>query len=183
MIPLLLSRMSTCTSCDLINGCRGVIEPSGNWQSKIMIVGEAPGADEDLLGRPFCGRCGKLLDKLLLQAGIKRDDVFVTNTVKCRPPGNRTPTKDEISTCKKWLWEEIQVVKPPVIITLGKTPTCLLLKLRNTITLGDYVGKGWCPEYLAGSTIYPWYHPSYLLRKGGTLDKDTVEFFRRIKPC
>lgn len=173
--------MSMCEDCDLINGCRSVIQPSGDWSSKIFIIGEAPGGDEDLLGRPFCGRSGKLLDKLLLKAGIERGNVFVTNTVKCRPPANRAPTKTETATCKKWLWEELRTVNPSVIITLGKTPTCLLLKLKNTITLGEYVGKQHPFLPLPNSSVYPWYHPSFLLRKGGTYDEDTIDFFRRMK--
>lgn len=180
-IDLLLSEITGCQKCGLVTQCNGVVPPNGLWDSNIFIIGEAPGADEDLLNRPFCGRSGQLLDKLLKKAGIIRENVFVTNVVKCRPPDNRTPTKSEIAHCKGWLWKEMQMVNPKIIITLGKTPTCLLLHLPNTITLGKYVGQPHKPEYLPNATIYPWYHPSFLLRKGGSFDEQTVDFLRRMK--
>lgn len=179
-IPLVDSMIS-CKSCGLRSGCNMVVPAKGSWTSPIFIIGEAPGADEDILGRPFCGRSGQLLDKLLKEAGIAPESVFITNVVKCRPPANRMPTKDEISTCKKWLWEELKTVNPKIIITLGKTPTCLLLKLPTTITLGKLIGVGTNREYIPNSTVYPWYHPSFLLRKGGSYDKQTVDFLRRIQ--
>ena len=110
-----------------------------------MLVGEAPGADEDLLGEPFVGRCGDLLTKMLTDLGIDRENVYITNTVKCRPvegKKNRPPKKEEIQSCKNWLWKEIQEVAPKVIVTFGKVPTSLLLKIsKHKLKLGDVVGR------------------------------------------
>jgi len=181
MIELsLLEDMRQCHKCQLRNSCHQVVTGKGNLNAKLVLIGEAPGEDEDIIGEPFVGRSGKLLTKLLLEAGITRDNVYISNTVKCRPPNNRTPNEDEVRACKSWLWLELKNLAPEVIITLGKVPTKLLLQLHKQFSMRDISGKEYAVEYMK-ALIVPWYHPSYLLRRNNALDKETIEFFKRIK--
>ena len=158
----------SCSLCDLCHTRTQVVAGKGDLNSSLMIIGEAPGADEDLLGEPFVGRCGDLLTKMLDECDINRDNIYITNVVKCRPvigKKNRTPTSEEISTCKRWLWNEMKLAQPKVILTLGKTPTGLLLKLKKTFKLADYINNQHELPYLQ-SSIVPCYHPSYLMQTG-----------------
>jgi uracil-DNA glycosylase family 4 len=143
-----------------------------------MIVGEAPGEDEDSIGEPFVGRSGKLLNKLLTEANISREVIYITNSVRCRPPHNRLPSPEEISACKIWLWREIQLIQPKVIMPLGHVPSTLLLK--KSLTMGKMKGNVYELDYCKAK-LMPWYHPSYLLRQGSKLDEDTVKWFRKVK--
>ena len=158
-----------CIRCGLCQTRTNVVAGKGSTQAKLMLVGEAPGADEDLLGEPFVGRCGDLLTKMLTGLGINREDVYITNTVKCRPvegKKNRPPKKEEIQSCKAWLWKEMQEISPKVIVTFGKVPTSLLLKIsKHKLKLGDVVGKMQHVDYTE-SVIVPCYHPSYLMQTG-----------------
>jgi uracil-DNA glycosylase family 4 len=165
-----------------------VVTGVGDFDSPLLIVGEAPGADEDLEGEPFVGRSGQLLTKLLKDAGIDRSSTYVSNAVKCRPPGNRTPSLEEIAVCKIWLWREMQQLSNlKVILPLGAIPTGLLLKLKN-VTMGNLVGRTFKMEYTKAK-IMPWYHPSFLLRRnkptkdteGVKLIDRTVAWFKTIK--
>jgi len=169
-----------CTQCGLRSGCNQVIPGVGPRNAALMLVGEAPGADEDLEGVPFFGKCGKFLTKLLLQAKIERMDCYITNTVGCRPPKNRKPTDEEIQACKSWLWQKIKLVNPKVIITLGATPTRLLLGLKKSFKLGEYVGRENKVSYI-NSIILPAYHPSFLLQHGRKFEEDTVKLFEGAK--
>ena len=153
----------------------------------IMLVGEALGYDESLLEEPFVGQCGKLLDSLLEQAGIDRNRLFITNTVKCRPTknngkANRPPSEDEITACKSWLWKEIQLVKPDCIVTLGKVPTYTLLhsQLKKAFKLGYLVGVEHIVDY-SEAKIFPAYHPSFLMLHGKDKVKDTVNLFKELR--
>ena len=158
-----------CGRCGLCETRTNVVAGKGSSKAKLMLVGEAPGADEDLLGEPFVGRCGDLLTKMLSDSGIDREDVYITNTVKCRPidgKKNRPPKKEEIQSCKAWLWKEMQELSPKVIVTFGKVPTSLLLKIpKHKLKLGDVVGKMQSVDYTK-SVIVPCYHPSYLMQTG-----------------
>ncbi len=147
-----------------------------------MIIGEAPGETEDLTGEPFVGRAGKLLDKILESASLKRESVYITNTVKCRPPKNRPPEPQEIDNCAIYLWMEIQQVKPKLIITLGKTPTQKLLNLKKSFKLADYIGKE-IPKAWPNveTTVLPCLHPSYLLQYGRDKLDLTIEHFKLAK--
>ena len=144
----LKSEYSSCEICSLCpkdSGINGVVKSSGPVSS-LAVIGEAPGADEDSAGEPFVGRAGKVLDKLLEGAKIKRRQVFITNAVKCRPTQNqgrknRTPSVDECESCRPWLYKELEIVKPKVIVTLGKTSTESVLAVPKNFTLGDYVNK------------------------------------------
>jgi uracil-DNA glycosylase family 4 len=184
----MLEEMKACTRCPLRQGCSQVVTGIGNFNSHLFIVGEAPGEDEDLEGEPFVGRSGQLLTKLLTEAGIDRKDVYISNSVKCRPPGNRKPSQLEINTCKVWLWKEIKALHNlKVIVTLGAVPTGLLLKL-NSVVMGRVINKSFTMEYTKAK-IMPWYHPSYLLRRnkptqgdsGVKLIERTVHWLKYVK--
>lgn len=146
------------------------------------MIGEAPGQEEDLNGEPFVGASGKLLDKMLKTAGLKRDDIFITNVVRCRPPDNRPPDDEEITACKTWLWKEIKVVQPLVIVTMGKTAAKLLLNGKSTFAIGKVVGKPQKLAYLSEEQIIvPIFHPSYLLRGNLKEIEETVKILVKIK--
>jgi DNA polymerase len=178
-----------CTKCSLCpseSGNKQVVTSFGP-KSSIMVVGEAPGQDEDNIGQPFVGRCGKILDKLFLGARIKREQVFITNAVRCRPKDgrkNRPPTDQEIAACCDWLIQETLLVKPKVVITLGKIPTGLFLCLKKTFKLQDYVGKEHFPFGLIPEdypSVVPCYHPSYLMQHGRLKFDEAVECFKIAK--
>lgn len=148
-----------CKRCDLCEGRTQVVNSVGSETADLMIVGEAPGADEDEKGEPFVGRAGKLLTKILEAIGFSRHDVFIGNINRCRPPGNRQPTLEESAMCKPFLLREIAVVKPKVIVVLGNTATKNLLDTKTGITKlrGNF-------EEFRGVKVMPTFHPAYLLR-------------------
>ncbi len=131
----------------------------GNPDAKLLIVGEAPGEDEDLSGRPFVGRAGQLLDKILESVGLHRDDVYITNMVKYRPPGNRNPRPDEIALSEPLLLEQIQLIRPQIIATLGNVPTQYFLNTKEGITKTRGKWFDW-----HNIQLMPLFHPAYLLR-------------------
>jgi uracil-DNA glycosylase len=142
--------------------CPAAINPvfgEGNPQAAIMFIGEAPGADEDATGRPFVGAAGKLLDKIIEAMGMRREDVYITNIVRCRPPENRKPTPEEMMACESFVFREIQFIKPKVIVTLGATPLFSLLRIKEGITKI----RGHFYDY-QGIAVMPTFHPAYLLR-------------------
>src|ERR671919_2075219 len=110
---------SVCTRCPLSQGRTNVVFGSGNANADLMFVGEAPGQQEDVQGLPFVGRAGKLLDQLLEEVGLQREDVYITNVLLCRPPGNRDPQQDEIDSCERHLFRQVEIIKPLVVATLG----------------------------------------------------------------
>src|SRR5918999_1241939 len=130
----LFHEASGCVRCPLHRGRTKVVFGSGNANADLMFVGEAPGQQEDLQGLPFVGRAGKLLDQLLEEVGLQRSDVFITNVLLCRPPGNRDPQQDEIDTCKPYLHRKIELIEPKVICTLGNFATKLLTRSQRGIT-------------------------------------------------
>ena len=188
------SSCEMCSLCPKKSGINGVVKSSGPVSS-LAIIGEAPGADEDAAGEPFVGRAGKMLDKLLEGAKIKRHQVFITNAVKCRPTQNngkknRTPTVDECESCRPWLYRELELVRPKVIVTLGKVSTESVLALPKNFTLGEYVNKSHethlrrenCPEIIADTyNVVPCWHPSYLMQHGRKKFDEAVECFKLAK--
>ncbi len=180
------SSCEICSLCPKNSGINGVVKSSGPVSS-LAIIGEAPGADEDAAGEPFVGRAGKMLDKLLEGAKIKRHQLFITNAVKCRPTQNngkknRTPTVDECESCRPWLYKEIELVKPKVIVTLGKTSTESVLALPKNFTLGDYINNP--NEANIGESTYTvvaCWHPSYLMQHGRKKFDEAVECFKLAK--
>ncbi len=149
-----------CTRCKLGElGRTQVVQSAGNFNAALMFVGEAPGANEDLEGVPFVGRAGQLLTKIIESIGLKREDVFIGNINRCRPPKNRAPEPDECATCKPYLLREIAVVRPKAIVVLGATAARNLLETKEPI--GKIRGK--FHEY-QGTKVMPTFHPAYLLR-------------------
>ena len=145
---------------DLNNSINKIVVSRGNPFAKLMIIGEAPGAKEEEIGEPFVGRSGKLLDKLLQNAGIDiNQDVYFCNVVKCRPPKNRRPTKPEIQENLPWLYQQIKLVNPSVIVLVGATALEAILKIKSPISIlrGEWID--W-----EGKLVMPVFHPSYLLR-------------------
>lgn len=155
----LLNKVSVCTECQLHKTRSNVVFGEGNTDARLMFIGEGPGAEEDRQGRPFVGRAGQLLTKMINAMGLEREDVFITNIVKCRPPQNRNPFKDEISTCIGYLHKQIEIIKPEVIISLGGVAAQTLLNTEKGISRL----RGKFTE-LNGIKLMPTFHPAYLLR-------------------
>ncbi|MCY7376070.1 MAG: uracil-DNA glycosylase [Pyrinomonadaceae bacterium] len=151
--------IGNCTRCPLHEGRTKIVHSTGNLRADLMFVGEAPGADEDAQGVPFVGRSGQLLNKIIESIGLKREDVFVGNINRCRPPGNRAPTLPEAKTCKPFLLREIAVVRPKVIVVLGNTACQNLLETK----VGISKLRGEFQDYF-GVKVMPTFHPAYLLR-------------------
>ena len=151
-----------CTRCRLADTRTQVVFGVGSPDSDLMFVGEAPGKNEDLQGEPFVGRAGQLLDQLLAEVGIPRDTVYIANVIKCRPPNNRDPHDDEIHSCKGYLREQIRLIRPKVVVTLGNFATKLLL--RTTVGITRMRGHAY-PWWLE-STLIPTFHPAAALRGG-----------------
>lgn len=150
-----------CTRCGLRAGCSGVVFGEGNPNGRLMLIGEGPGADEDRLGRPFVGKAGQLLDKILEAIGLDRfTHVYIANVVKCRPPGNRAPRPLEAEKCLPWLYRQIELVSPGVIVLLGSTALTNLIDLEARITKM----RGQWLVSKSGIKIMPTYHPAALLR-------------------
>ncbi len=155
----LAERASGCRLCGLRAGASGVVFGEGHPQAEIMIIGEGPGADEDRLGRPFVGRAGRLLDDIIAAAGLRREDLYITNVVKCRPPGNRNPSVEESRTCFDWLKAQLRLVDPLLVVLLGRVPANMFLG-PNTSIKSARGGWHWWEGYLLRVT----YHPAALLR-------------------
>jgi len=148
-----------CTRCRLHKGRKNIVFGVGNVNADIMFVGEGPGADEDEQGEPFVGRAGQLLNNMIAAMGLKRSDVYIANVVKCRPPGNRTPEKDECETCGPFLLRQIEVIRPKVIVALGAVAAKYLLAINDS--MANLRGR-WYD--FKGSRLVVTYHPAYLLR-------------------
>ena len=148
-----------CRRCRLCQARTQVVFGVGNPQSRVVFVGEGPGADEDRQGEPFVGRAGQLLNSMLRAIGLRREDVYIANVVKCRPPGNRDPEDDEAGACLPFLWRQIELIGPRVIVTLGKIAAGHLLGTRAPIS--SYRGR-W--QKARGRDVLPTFHPAYLLR-------------------
>ena len=149
-----------CTRCKLCTlGRTQVVFGIGNPKARLMFVGEAPGEEEDERGEPFVGRSGQLLTKIIEAIGLSRDQVYIANVIKCRPPNNRNPEPDEVATCEPFLFRQIDVIKPSVIVPLGKFAAQCLLKTTDPITRL----RGRRFDY-RGTTLIPTFHPAYLLR-------------------
>ena len=149
-----------CTRCKLhAQGRTQIVFGVGNPDADLMFVGEAPGADEDAQGIPFIGRAGQLLTKIIEAIEMKREDVYIANVIKCRPPGNRNPEPDEVETCELFLFQQIDLIKPRVIVALGKFGAQTLLRTLDPISRL----RGRVFDY-RGAKLVPTFHPAYLLR-------------------
>ncbi len=153
-----------CRRCKLSNGRTQVVFGEGDARAKIMFIGEAPGREEDLQGRPFVGDAGQLLTKLIEKMGLKRADVYIANIVKCRPPMNRDPEADEMAACSPFLDRQIEIISPRVIVSLGKISAYTLLGIKGPISKFSITRtRGKFNEY-RGIPLMPTFHPAYLLR-------------------
>lgn len=155
----LSAEIAACTKCELHSSRTNTVPGQGNTTPEIMFVGEAPGADEDLQGLAFVGRAGQLLTKMIQAMGYSREDVFIGNILKCRPPENRKPLPGEMETCRPYLKRQIEVLKPKVIIALGATAVQGLV--ANDISISKLRGTWLSFE---GIRLMPTFHPAYLLR-------------------
>jgi DNA polymerase len=166
-----------CTQCGLAETRTQVVFGVGNPRARLMFVGEAPGKNEDLQGEPFVGAAGKLLDTLLGEIGIVRPEVYIANVLKCRPPGNRDPRPDEIDACKGYLREQIRLIAPEVVMTLGNFASKLLLKTEVGITrLRGRPHKWWL-----GALLVPTFHPAAALRGGDRVTNQMREDFALVR--
>ena len=149
-----------CQRCDLAKERKHVVVSRGHPSARLMVIGEAPGADEDAQGRPFVGRSGRLLDACLTEVGLEQaDDIYICNLIKCRPPGNRRPTPVELRACRPWLDRQILEVNPELLLILGATASAALLESRTPISRLRGQWTQW-----EGRFVMPSFHPSYLLR-------------------
>ncbi|HPZ81502.1 MAG TPA: uracil-DNA glycosylase [Candidatus Atribacteria bacterium] len=154
------SEVKKCTLCSLYASRTKTVFGEGNPDALLMFVGEAPGEEEDRTGRPFVGKAGQLLTKIFQSVGLKREEVYITNIVKCRPPDNRAPTQSEMDSCFPYLEAQIAIVNPSIIITLGGVSTLYLLGKKEPISKL----RGQWFDWRGGKKIFPMFHPSFLLR-------------------
>jgi uracil-DNA glycosylase len=160
VLQAIRTEIGDCTRCKLHKlGRRQIVFGVGNPSADLMFVGEAPGADEDIQGIPFVGRAGQLLTKIIEAINLRREDVYIANVIKCRPPENRNPDPDEVDTCEPFLFQQIDAIKPKVIVALGTFAARTLLKTQDPISRL----RGRVYDY-RGAKLIPTFHPAFLLR-------------------
>ena len=178
----LSGRADACTQCGLSGSRTRVVVGSGSLDASIVLVGEAPGRKEDELGLPFVGSAGKLLDRLLAEAGLGRDDVFITNIVKCRPPGNRRPKRPEVEPCEPYLDEQLSIIMPRVVAPMGNSPLTYFqgrYGLPRRV-VGDVHGEAFTVRESWGEvTLIPLYHPAAAIYNRRLL-KELEEDMRKL---
>ncbi|WP_236006145.1 uracil-DNA glycosylase [Paradesulfitobacterium ferrireducens] len=162
-----------CRRCALGETRRSLVFGEGNLQAQIMLVGEAPGEKEDVSGRPFVGPAGRMLNKILEETGLRREDIYITGVVKCRPPGNRLPKKDEVEACVPFLHEQIRSLQPKIIVCLGSLAAKTLIdpKLKISEARGQWVVKD-------GAKFMPTYHPASVFHDREKLDAIREDFLK-----
>jgi DNA polymerase len=167
--------LGDCQRCKLAVGRKTIVFGQGDPRAALVFVGEGPGADEDEQGLPFVGRAGKLLNRMIQAVGMKREEVYICNIVKCRPPGNRTPEKDEVDACSPFLFRQLQSIQPPLICCLGSPAMKTLLGIKEGITRvhGQFFDYGKTKAFVA-------YHPAYVLRNPRE-EKALREDFEKIR--
>ena len=158
-LQLIRDDLGDCTRCALHKGRNKIVFADGDPNARLMFVGEGPGADEDAQGLPFVGRAGQLLNNMIAAMGLKREQVYIANVVKCRPPGNRTPEPEEANTCSPFLFRQIDVVRPQVLVALGATAATYLLGHRQPLA-----GLRGRVHAFRGMQLIVTYHPAFLLR-------------------
>ncbi|HEY3277335.1 MAG TPA: uracil-DNA glycosylase [Syntrophorhabdaceae bacterium] len=164
-----------CTKCSLAGTRKHVVFGEGDANARLLFIGEAPGEEEDIQGRPFVGRAGKLLDQLIERTGLRRKEVYICNLLKCRPPQNRDPEPSEIALCKEYLFSQLEIVNPRVICTLGRHAYNALFGTDERITRI----RGALTKY-RGALLLPTYHPSFLLRNNEKI-KEAWEDMERLR--
>ncbi len=165
-LPALNADAQSCVKCGLHAERNSVVFGVGNPNADLMFVGEAPGADEDKQGEPFVGRAGKLLTDIIKAMNYTREDVYIANLLKCRPPGNRNPAPDEVETCSPYLLRQIALIQPKIIVALGSFAAKTLLETKTGITAlrGNFQKFALAKQSENAPVIMPTYHPAYLLR-------------------
>ncbi|MBI5057738.1 MAG: uracil-DNA glycosylase [Nitrospirae bacterium] len=155
----LREEIGDCQRCKLCQKRKNIVFGEGSSDAKLMFIGEGPGRDEDIQARPFVGEAGQLLTKMIEKMGLKRGEVYIANIVKCRPPNNREPEADEIATCRPFVEKQIEIIKPEVIVSLGKVASHALLNVKTPISRlrGNFSKRDDIP-------LMPTFHPAYLLR-------------------
>ena len=159
-LKLIREEIGDCTRCKLSKGRNKLVFGDGDPNAKLFFVGEGPGADEDAQGLPFVGRGGQLLNNMIAAMGLKREQVYIANVVKCRPPQNRTPEPDEANTCSPFLFQQIDVVRPKVIVALGQTAVTYLTGEKRPLS----AWRGVTHPFRGGAKLIVTYHPAFLLR-------------------
>jgi uracil-DNA glycosylase family 4 len=167
-LKLIREDLGDCTRCQLYKGRSKIVFGVGDPRAELMFVGEGPGADEDAQGEPFVGRAGQLLNNMIKAMGLRREDVYIANIVKCRPPGNRQPERDECETCSPFLMRQIATIKPKAMVALGATAAKNLLAINSPMSelrgrWYDFKPAGSDPSW-AGARLAVTYHPAFLLR-------------------
>lgn len=168
----LREQIAVCTRCELHRAATNAVPGEGNPNARILLIGEAPGFHEDAKGTPFVGNSGKFLTELLAKAGLSREDVFITNVVKHRPPGNRDPLPDEMAACAHWLEEQIEIIDPDVIVTLGRFS---LAKYFPGQRISKIHGQ---PKEIGGRFVVPMYHPAAALHNGSLRPEIEADFLK-----
>lgn len=161
-LEALVAELGSCQRCGLSRGRTHIVFGAGNPRARLLFIGEGPGEDEDLEGKPFVGAAGQLLDKMIAAMGLSRSEVFIANVVKCRPPGNRDPGQAEVAACEPFLRRQIEIIKPEVIVALGRCAAQTLLETDASIS----ALRGRWQRY-AGIPLMPTFHPAHLLRHAG----------------
>lgn len=174
-----LTLIDDCDKCELRAGCSQVVWGAGKLPAELVLVGEAPGAEEDLMGRPWVSREGRLLARLLRDAGIDPDACLFTYAVKCHPGRGKTPTDAHADACRGWLWQELKKSRAKVVVPLGKLPTRMLLGLKKSFVLKDVAGVFHAVDYM-GAVISPWFSPQHILQNGKKADREAAKFFKRV---
>lgn len=171
----LQKKVKGCMNCSLHETRKSVVFGEGSDKARVVFVGEAPGEEEDLQGRPFVGRAGKLLDELIEKVGLARADVYICNVLKCRPPGNRDPEEGEVEACRDYLVTQLKLIRPRIICTLGRHAYNTLMGTDERITKV----RGVLTRY-EGVPLLPTYHPSFLLRNSDRL-KEAHEDMEKLR--
>ena len=171
----LQKKVKGCMNCSLHETRKSVVFGEGSEKARVVFVGEAPGEEEDLQGRPFVGRAGKLLDELIEKVGLARADVYICNVLKCRPPGNRDPEEGEVEACRDYLVTQLKLIRPRIICTLGRHAYNTLMGTDERITKV----RGVLTQY-EGVPLLPTYHPSFLLRNSDRL-KEAHEDMEKLR--
>jgi uracil-DNA glycosylase family 4 len=175
-LKIIRDDIGDCTRCKLHGlGRRQIVFGVGNPKADLMFVGEAPGADEDIQGIPFVGRAGQLLTKIIEAIGMSRDDVYIANVIKCRPPENRNPEPDEVDSCEPFLFRQIDFIQPRVIVALGTFAAKALLKTQDSISRL----RGRVYDY-RGAKLVPTFHPAFLLRSPDR-KRDVWEDMKKVR--
>jgi uracil-DNA glycosylase family 4 len=176
-LGLLESEAKICTACRLAQTRTQVVFGVGDPDADVLLAGEAPGFNEDLQGEPFVGAAGQLLNRLLAEVGLSREDVYIANVLKCRPPNNRDPAPDEVDSCKDYLRAQITIIDPSVVVTLGNFATKLLMRTDTGITRL----RGRTYPWWQGRTLVPTYHPAAALRSGERLIGEMQSDFSLVR--